>query len=363
MSPDFVSTPGHPTVRGANAGDLHVLDAAHPAPSGALHVGAHHVDGARHAVDLQPCAAEQVVGAHQRVEVPDLLGRDDLHSPESECVVGVGEPLEFGKAVAAVRDGDAPDLSESGRLPGLGLQFRQEVARVGAELRVGVAVPGGADEPRRVPARAGRELLSLEEDDIRPSQLCEVIGNARAGHAAADDNRARTLRQCLVHRRLPRIVLPCTVIRLRHSGARTSKLFSGGAGPAFPRYRLDMTRSVRRFLGIGARTRPKLCGVCLDAKVSRLIRWCEIYLQSGEVLWPTACAPMKVPAHFQSLRSLCSAPDGSAKNSPATMHVPTSVHRCQSTFEKLALRDGCRRMSSCRATIARRHGDRYLRSL
>ena len=76
----------------------------------------------------------------------------------------------------------------------------RRVAGVGAQLRVGVAVPGGADESRRVPARAGRELPALEEDDVGPSQLRKVIGDARAGHAAPDDDRARTLRQCLVHR-------------------------------------------------------------------------------------------------------------------------------------------------------------------
>ena len=191
----------HPAVRGADAGDLHVLDAAHPAPAGALHVGAHHVDGARHPVDLEPRAAQEVVGAHQRVEMPDLLGRDHFHAPEAERVVRVGEPLELREAVPAVRDGDAADLPEPGRLPGLRLELGQEVAGIGAELRVGVAVPRGADEPRRVPARAGRELPALEEDHIGPSELREVPGDARTGHAAADDYRARTLGQCLVHRR------------------------------------------------------------------------------------------------------------------------------------------------------------------
>ena len=144
----------HPAVGGAYADDLHVLDAVHAPPAGALHVGAHHVDGARHPVDLEPRAAQQVVGAHQRVEVADLLGRDHLHAPESERVVGVGKPLELREAIAAVRDGDASDLPEPCRLPGFGFQLRQEVAGVRAKPRVGVAVPGGADEPRRVPARA-----------------------------------------------------------------------------------------------------------------------------------------------------------------------------------------------------------------
>ena len=195
----------HPAVCGADAGDLHVLDAAHSAPAGALHVGVHHVDGARHPVDLEPRAAQEVVGAHQRMEVSDLLGRDHLHAPESECVVRIREPLDLREPVPAVRDGDAADLPEPGRLPGLRLQLGKEVAGVGAEPRVGVAVPRGADEPRRMPARTGRELPAFQEDDVGPSELREVIGDARTGHAAADDHRARTLRQCLVHR----ISSPC----------------------------------------------------------------------------------------------------------------------------------------------------------
>ena len=111
--------PRHPAVRGADTGDLHVLDAAHPAPASALHVGVHHVDGARHPVDLEPRAAKEVIGAHEGVEVSDLLGGDDLHASEPERVVRIGQPLELSEAVPAVRDGDAADLPEPGRLSGL----------------------------------------------------------------------------------------------------------------------------------------------------------------------------------------------------------------------------------------------------
>ena len=192
---------GHPSVLGEDARDRYVLDAAHSAAARAFHVGAHHVDGARHSVDLEPRAAQQVVGAHERVEVSDLLGGDDLHAPEAERVVRIGQALELREAVAAVRDGDAADLAEAGRLPGLRLDLRKEVARIGAQPRVGVARPRGAYESRRVPARAGSELPALEEDDVRPSELREVIGDAGAGHATADDHCARALGQCLAHRK------------------------------------------------------------------------------------------------------------------------------------------------------------------
>ena len=129
----------------------------------------------------------------------DLLGRDHLHAAETEHVVGIGETLELRKTIPAVGDGDAPDLPESRRLPGLLFQFGKEIAGVGAKLRVGVARPGGADESRRMPARAGRELLAFQQDDVRPSLFREVIGDTRSGDPAADDHRARSFRYCLAH--------------------------------------------------------------------------------------------------------------------------------------------------------------------
>ena len=224
--------PRHAAVRGADAGDLHVLDAAHPAPAGALHVGAHHVDGARHPVDLEPRAAEEVAGTYERVEVSDLLGRDHLHAAESECVVGVGHPFELRETVPAVRDGDTADLPETGGLPGFGFQLGKEVAGIGAKLGMGVAVPRGADESRRMPARAGGELPAFEEHDVRPTEPCEVIGDARSGHAAADDHRARAFRQCLAHPSLLSGTAPAGRVRAiaPHEHRRPQAFPGRGAG-------------------------------------------------------------------------------------------------------------------------------------
>ena len=198
--------PRHLAVRGADAGDLHVLEAARPARARAFHVGVHHVHRARHPVVREPRAAQEVVGAHQRMEVPDLPGGDHLHAPEPERVVRIGQPPELRQAVPAVRDAHAADLPEPGRLPGLGFELGKEVAGVGAQLGVGVAGPRGADEPRRVPARAGGELPAFEKDDVGPSELREVPGDAGAGHPATDDHRAGALRQRLAHHGLPPVV-------------------------------------------------------------------------------------------------------------------------------------------------------------
>ena len=52
-----------------------------------------------------------------------------------------------------------------------------------------------ADETRRVPGRAAGEPRPLEQDDVAPAELGEVIGQAAAGDPAADnraDHRGRT---------------------------------------------------------------------------------------------------------------------------------------------------------------------------
>ena len=193
----------HPALGAANSGDRNVLQALHAAPARALHVGVDDVDGARHSVDLEPRAAEQIVGAHERMKVADLLGGDHFHAAETEHIVRIGHTLELREAVPAVGDGHAPDLPESRRLPGLRFQLGKEIAGVGAELRVGVARPGGADQARRVPARARRELLALQQHDVRPSPFREVVGDARPGDSAADDHCARSFRYCLAHSSSP----------------------------------------------------------------------------------------------------------------------------------------------------------------
>jgi hypothetical protein len=39
-----------------------------------------------------------------------------------------------------------------------------------------------------MPGRAGRELAALEQDDVAPASFREVVGDAAADNAAADDD-------------------------------------------------------------------------------------------------------------------------------------------------------------------------------
>ena len=72
--------------------------------------------------------------------------------------------------------------------PGLGLDLLVQVDRVLLQAsHVGVAVqrvhPAG-----RVPRGAGRQLLALEQDDVGPTRLGEVVEHAGADDAASDDD-------------------------------------------------------------------------------------------------------------------------------------------------------------------------------
>ena len=58
-----------------------------------------------------------------------------------------------------------------------------------------------ADETRRVERRAARELGPVDEHDVVPSELREVVGDARAPHPAADDHAPRGGRKVSRHGR------------------------------------------------------------------------------------------------------------------------------------------------------------------
>ena len=49
-----------------------------------------------------------------------------------------------------------------------------------------------SDETCRVPGRAAGELLPLEQHDVFPAELNEMIGDAAADDATADDDDLRS---------------------------------------------------------------------------------------------------------------------------------------------------------------------------
>ena len=49
----------------------------------------------------------------------------------------------------------------------------------------------GADDARRVPRRAGGELVALEQHDVTRAALSQMIGDAQANGTTADDDDTR----------------------------------------------------------------------------------------------------------------------------------------------------------------------------
>ncbi len=153
-----------------------------------------HVDRARVAVLGDPAAAEKPPRLEQRVERAHLLHADDVDAGDAEGVVHRRDPLELLEAHLAVGDAEAADPAKARGLSGLLLELVDEAHGVLAQPGVALARAHGADQPGRVPAGAAGKLPALEQHHLTPAELCQVIGDARANHAAADDDRAGALR-------------------------------------------------------------------------------------------------------------------------------------------------------------------------
>ena len=120
----------------------------------------------REQLGVEPVAERAAVAAVELV--PALLGRRDLDAADR---VEAGQPVELER------------LSSVDRRP---RELRHRVRRVELE-----------HEPRRVRRRAaGLPQRALVDDhDVGPALAREVVGDARADDAGADDHRARGRRQ------------------------------------------------------------------------------------------------------------------------------------------------------------------------
>ena len=141
------------------------------------------------AVGRQPGGAEHAVGDHQREALLRLLGRDQLQrEPERLRPAGLAPRL-----LPALRRAGEPDAAALGPA-GVELAAAElpvELDRVHHHLRQRHARPELADQPRGVERRAARELVAVEQHDVAPAQLGQVVGDRRPADAAADDHAAR----------------------------------------------------------------------------------------------------------------------------------------------------------------------------
>ncbi len=171
---------------GGDAGALADRDALVP---GAAGQGGGQVGRVGPAVAGQPDRALEVVDLHHRVKLVGALGADQL-AVELVGLGGGGGALELGQAVLGAGHGDAAAAPEAGGQAGLPLQA---LVQLGGVLdQAGAAFRGAqlADQAGRVPGGAAGQLALLEQQHVGPAELGEVVGDAGADHAAADDHDA-----------------------------------------------------------------------------------------------------------------------------------------------------------------------------
>jgi hypothetical protein len=97
----------------------------------------------------------------------------------------------FVHPVAGAGEADVRDLPEPDILTGLGLQALVEPDRVFVQLADRVGHVEQRQQAGGVPGRSGGQLLALDQDDVRPAFLHEMIQRAHADHPAPDHHHAR----------------------------------------------------------------------------------------------------------------------------------------------------------------------------
>ena len=165
---------------------------------GALHVGTG--DAGRIDVALDPVVqrTDEVLRVHHGEEVPRLVGRDHLEVHPEVAAAGDGHPEEVHPVLGVGQHQPAAQVDRTA-LAGDLLDLLVEVDRVLLEPRdVRVAVEG-VHAAGRVPRGTGGQLAALEQDDILPAGLRQVVQDARADDAAADDDSL----ELVLHRSAP----------------------------------------------------------------------------------------------------------------------------------------------------------------
>ena len=186
---------GDPAVRVDHTGHPGVLDDPRATQPRALGQRLRQVGRVGLAVGGQPDRPDQVVDPHHRPVLQRLLGREQFTVQVEGGRVGRGA-AQLHHPVLGARDRHPAALLVAGRQPGLGLEFGVQLRRVlhqpGATLRRAQL----ADQPRRMPGRSRGQLTLLEQHDIGFAELGQVVGDAGADDAAADDDDPGAVGKC-----------------------------------------------------------------------------------------------------------------------------------------------------------------------
>ncbi len=171
--------------------DLGILEDAGAAASRQPGQRLRGVDGIGLPILGQMHDADHIVRPHQRPQLAGLLRREQIDL-QPEAARHRGAALQLFQPARIGGERQRSDLPEPGCVAAVFLERAVELGRV---LREPGEVVGGAQlahQPGGVPGRARRQLLALEQDDIGDAAQGEMIGDAAADDAAADDDDLRS---------------------------------------------------------------------------------------------------------------------------------------------------------------------------
>ena len=164
---------------------------------GALGIGLHQLAGIDVAVERVVEPADDAVHLHERILVLDLVRADHLEG-DALRARHRGDVAVLVHARLVVGEADRAGDVIVDRIADLVAQRRIELGRVALQLD---DVPRGGevgDIARRVPGRAGAELVHLQQQAVGPAHLGQMIQRAAPDSPAPDDDHARVIgHECL----------------------------------------------------------------------------------------------------------------------------------------------------------------------
>ena len=197
----FGAHASHPPVGFQNVEHLGLLENLRALVARALGERVGDVGGIALAVLVEIDRARDIRDVQMRIAPLDFR-RVDLLDADAIGARHAGPAQNLLAALAGQSHGDRAAAAESGRDAGLLFQRAIELLAVfGEPCHVG----GGAqlrDQAGGVPCRAAGQLLALQQHDVGPAELGEMIGDGAARDAAADDDDAGLGGQGLAHARI-----------------------------------------------------------------------------------------------------------------------------------------------------------------
>ena len=134
------------------------------------------LDRAKHAGDVG-----------QRPDLFQLFGRQPIDL-DADRLGDTGVRAVFIEAILAGRDADVRHVRKPDVQPGFGFEARVQRDRILVQLAHRIAEVEQRQQAGGVPGRARRQFLALDQRDIGPAELCQMVQRADANHAATDHN-------------------------------------------------------------------------------------------------------------------------------------------------------------------------------